>query len=80
MAWGKNFTKKFTYRRGGRFSTQCLDGVDFAHGQTGKLTLDIRLSLAQKIFNPKKNSKLNLNLVNNGFYDILTMTTYAHPG
>ena len=27
----KNFTKVFTYRRGGRVSTPCLYGVDFAH-------------------------------------------------
>ena len=37
MAWKKNFTKIFTYRRSGRLSTPCLDGVDFAHAQTGYL-------------------------------------------
>ena len=35
MTWRKNFTEIFTYRRGGRLSTPCLDGVDFAHAWTG---------------------------------------------
>ena len=34
MAWEKNFTKIFTFLRGGRLSTPCPDGVDFAHAQT----------------------------------------------
>ena len=35
MAWRKNFTKIFTYWRGGRLSTPCPDGVDIAYVQTG---------------------------------------------
>ena len=31
MALRRKFTKIVTFRRGGRSSTPCLDGVDFAH-------------------------------------------------
>ena len=32
---GENFTTIFIYRRGGRLSLQCPDGIDIAYVQTG---------------------------------------------